>query len=57
MAGIGDLNSIHNVSRCLRWNLWVPHSLLHDRGFEVQQDIRKMCDIYEKRMKTGKIED
>ena len=25
--------------------------------FEVQQDIRKMRDIYEKRLKTGKIED
>lgn len=34
MAGIGDLNSTHNVSRRLRWNLWAPHSVLRDGSFD-----------------------
>ena len=34
MAGIGELQTTHNVSRRLKWNLWAPHSNLRDKGLE-----------------------
>lgn len=34
MSGIGDLNTTHNVSLRLKWNLWAPHSNLRTGGYE-----------------------
>ncbi|CUU74926.1 hydroxylamine oxidase [Campylobacter hyointestinalis] len=34
MSGIGDLNTTHNVSLRLKWNLWAPHSKQRTGGFE-----------------------
>lgn len=34
MAGIGKLDTTHNISKRLKWNLWAPHSFLRDGGYE-----------------------
>ncbi|ABK81848.1 beta-ketoacyl-ACP synthase [Campylobacter fetus] len=34
MSGIGDLNTTHNVSVRLKWNLWAPHSNLRTGGYD-----------------------
>ncbi len=32
MSGVGELQTTHNVSRRLKWNLWAPHSNLRTGG-------------------------